>query len=74
MAHTFVDNGLGRFIQQRFEDLVFVGIDCTLDDDLSQTPGRVDNHHVAEPALRIQGKHDPGSPFIGANHLLHADG
>jgi hypothetical protein len=65
--------GQPGFVQQRLEHLVLVGIDRALHDVLAQPPGGIDDHHLVEAGLGVDGEHHPGAADVGAHHHLHAD-
>ena len=74
MPTIFCRIGLKPRLQRRFEDVVFVRIDRTLDDVFAQSVSGVDQHGIAEASFRVDREHDPGGAEIGAHHALHANG
>jgi len=67
------DRNRPGLVEQRLEDLVFVGVDGALDDVLAQAPGAVDQHDLVEASLRVDRKHHPRPRQVRADHLLNAD-
>ena len=60
--------------QRWFEDVVFVGIDCPLDDILAKAVCGVDQYCVAKTGFGIDSKHHARCAEVGADHALHTDG
>ena len=59
--------------QRRLEDPELVRIELPLDDRLPQPEGGVDEDHVGEPAVGIEGEHDAGAAPVARDHLLDRD-
>ena len=73
-AATLLDNGAQCGVgQQRFEHMIFVGLDHALHDRFAQSPRRVDKHYAVKTGFGIDRKHHPGPGLIRADHLLDTD-
>ena len=60
--------------ERGLEDPEFVRIELPLDDGFAQSESAVDEHHVPESAVRIQGEDDARRRALRDHHLLHRDG
>jgi hypothetical protein len=59
--------------QRGLEDVILIGGDDALHHALPESVGRVDEHDVAESALRVDGEHDACGAEVGTHHALHPD-
>ena len=72
-AHPLADNRPFALFERRFENIIFVRIDRSLDDILTQSPGTSQKNRIFKARLGIDGEHHPGAGGIGTHHLLHHD-
>ena len=59
--------------ERRLEEPELVRIELALHDRLAEAPGRVDQHHVGEPAVGIEREHDARAGPVRGDHLLDRD-
>lgn len=58
-------------LEHGFVHVKLIRVDRALHHHLAQSVGRSDEHHPAEPGLRIEREHDPARTEVAAHHLLH---
>ena len=73
VANRLLKNRTTAVLQRRFENIILVGIDRTLNDVLAESVSCVDQHRVAKTRFGVDREHDARRPEIGAHHALHAN-
>ena len=72
-ARLFDDRLEIGLAEERFVDLIFIGVHRALDDIFAKAPGGVDQHGLVEARFGVDREHHAGAGNVGADHLLDAD-